>query len=209
MASKAKYTQSGHQLRVCPMRSEWHSANLSVLRRVFDRPRSGPVEMENHPLRALGWKPCFEQQVAPDVLETALQGTELQETVIVARVSAHFGSQVLVVALAASSGFRRSWRSRRQGFRLVLASPFVVQKVCATTNSSGNLEPGTNGCREHSSARRKGKPSSSVRRLSAAMHRRCRNDHPTDSRRTARGRENTHRARQSSPAKLTRRPPPL
>lgn len=56
--------------------------------------------MDNQPLRALGWKPCFEQQVAPDVLESALLGTELQETVVVARVSAHFGSQVLLVGAA-------------------------------------------------------------------------------------------------------------
>lgn len=43
--------------------------------------------MDNHPLRALGWKPCFEQQVAPELLEST----------VVVRVSAHFGSQVLVV----------------------------------------------------------------------------------------------------------------
>ena len=46
--------------------------------------------MDNHQLRALGWKPCFEQQVA----------SELLGTVVVARVSAHFGSQVLLVGAA-------------------------------------------------------------------------------------------------------------
>ena len=47
-------------------------------------------EMDNHQLRAIGWKPFFEQQVSPDVLET----------VVIARVSAHFGSQVLLLGAA-------------------------------------------------------------------------------------------------------------
>lgn len=42
--------------------------------------------MDHPQLRALGWKPCFEQQVTPDL-----------GSVVVARVSAHFGSQVLFV----------------------------------------------------------------------------------------------------------------
>jgi ribosome biogenesis GTPase / thiamine phosphate phosphatase len=46
--------------------------------------------MDNHQLRAIGWKPYFEQQVAPEVLGT----------VIVARVSAHYGSQVLLLGAA-------------------------------------------------------------------------------------------------------------
>ena len=46
--------------------------------------------MDNHQLRAIGWKPFFEQQVSPEVLGT----------VVVARVSAHFGSQVLLVGAA-------------------------------------------------------------------------------------------------------------
>jgi ribosome biogenesis GTPase len=46
--------------------------------------------MDNHQLRAIGWKPCFEQQVAPEVLGTG----------VLARVSAHFGSQVLLVGAA-------------------------------------------------------------------------------------------------------------
>jgi len=48
----------------------------------------------DHQLRAIGWKPFFEQQVAAEVLDGA----------VVARVSAHFGSQVLVVG--ASGEFR-------------------------------------------------------------------------------------------------------
>jgi len=44
----------------------------------------------DHQLRAIGWKPFFEQQVATEVLEGA----------VVARVSAHFGSQVLLVGVA-------------------------------------------------------------------------------------------------------------
>jgi ribosome biogenesis GTPase / thiamine phosphate phosphatase len=46
--------------------------------------------MDNHQLRAIGWKPFFEQQVSPEVMKTA----------IVARVSAHFGSQVLLLGAA-------------------------------------------------------------------------------------------------------------
>lgn len=49
--------------------------------------------MDNHQLRAVGWKPCFEQQVAPELGK-----------VVVARVSAHFGSQVLL--LGAEGEFR-------------------------------------------------------------------------------------------------------
>eukprot|EP01136_Pigoraptor_vietnamica_P031183 Opistho-1_new@91424 len=42
--------------------------------------------MDTHQLRAVGWKACFEQQVSPEELTTG----------VVARVSAHFGSQVLL-----------------------------------------------------------------------------------------------------------------
>lgn len=44
----------------------------------------------SHTLRAIGWKPFFEQQLAPGVLGTG----------VVARVSAHFGSQVLMLGEA-------------------------------------------------------------------------------------------------------------
>ncbi len=46
--------------------------------------------MDNHRLRAIGWKPFFELQVPP-----AASGT-----VVVARVSAHYGSQVLLLGAA-------------------------------------------------------------------------------------------------------------
>jgi ribosome biogenesis GTPase len=46
--------------------------------------------MDHHQLRAFGWKPFFEQQVSPELLETAG----------VARVSAHFGSQILLLGEA-------------------------------------------------------------------------------------------------------------
>lgn len=48
------------------------------------------VEMENYALRAIGWKPFFEQQIASDGAGA----------VVVARVSAHFGSQVLMLGAA-------------------------------------------------------------------------------------------------------------
>lgn len=50
--------------------------------------------MDSHSLRAIGWKPFFEQQVSPEVLGSA----------VIARVSAHFGSQVLM--LGADGEFR-------------------------------------------------------------------------------------------------------
>jgi ribosome biogenesis GTPase len=50
--------------------------------------------MENHPLRPIGWKPHFEQQLSPDEPIPA----------VVARVSAHHGSQVLM--LGATGEFR-------------------------------------------------------------------------------------------------------
>lgn len=50
--------------------------------------------MYNHPLRAFGWKAFFEQQITPD----------LREHSVIARVSAHFGSQVLL--LGESGEFR-------------------------------------------------------------------------------------------------------
>jgi ribosome biogenesis GTPase len=46
--------------------------------------------MDNRQLRAIGWKPFFEQQLSP----------ERPGTVVVARVSAHFGSQVLLLGAA-------------------------------------------------------------------------------------------------------------
>ncbi|MGD9633176.1 MAG: ribosome small subunit-dependent GTPase A [Pirellulales bacterium] len=46
--------------------------------------------MEYHQLRAIGWKPCFERQISEELLGA----------VVVARVSAHFGSQVLLVGTA-------------------------------------------------------------------------------------------------------------
>jgi ribosome biogenesis GTPase len=46
--------------------------------------------MDNQQLRAIGWKPFFEQQVS----------SELLGTVVVARVSAHYGSQVLMLGAA-------------------------------------------------------------------------------------------------------------
>ncbi len=46
--------------------------------------------MDNHQLRTIGWKPCFEQQLAPAVLGT----------VVIARVSAHYGGQVLLLGAA-------------------------------------------------------------------------------------------------------------
>ncbi len=48
----------------------------------------------NHRLRTIGWKPFFEQQLAPNELGNA----------VVARVSAHYGSQVLM--LGAGGEFR-------------------------------------------------------------------------------------------------------
>jgi ribosome biogenesis GTPase / thiamine phosphate phosphatase len=50
--------------------------------------------MDNHQLRNIGWTPFFEQQVSPEALETG----------VLARVSAHFGSQVLM--LGAGGEFR-------------------------------------------------------------------------------------------------------
>src|SRR5262245_7431736 len=50
-------------------------------------PTIGPSEMDSQQLRALGWKPFFEQQIS----------AELLGAVVLARVSAHFGSQVLLV----------------------------------------------------------------------------------------------------------------
>ena len=46
--------------------------------------------MDNQQLSAIGWKPFFQQQVPPDGLEA----------VVVARVSAHYGSQVLLLGEA-------------------------------------------------------------------------------------------------------------
>jgi hypothetical protein len=46
--------------------------------------------MNNHELHAFGWKPFFEQQLAPELLA----GT------VVAHVSAHYGSQVLMLGAA-------------------------------------------------------------------------------------------------------------
>ncbi len=43
--------------------------------------------MDNQKLRAIGWKPFFQQQVPSDMLEA----------VVVARVSAHYGSEVLLL----------------------------------------------------------------------------------------------------------------
>lgn len=46
--------------------------------------------MENHALRTIGWKPHFEQQISPDD----------QRATVVARVSAHYGSQLLLLGAA-------------------------------------------------------------------------------------------------------------
>ena len=48
------------------------------------------VTMGNHNLHAIGWKPFFQQQVTPAALETG----------VVARVSAHYSSEVLMLGEA-------------------------------------------------------------------------------------------------------------